>query len=78
MLQNVITNNRYTKAQVQAMYIKKLNKLADKVVSNSKYGTKHRIDKILFFKLKHLTSVLNDCTDNKTILLNQLVNVIKG
>lgn len=78
MYKNVLTDNKYTKCKVESVYVDKLNKMADKIVSNHRFGTKHRIDKLLFIKIKNLLNILRDTTDNRTIFLNQLMNVIRG
>lgn len=80
MFQSVISNYRYSVDDVKKLYIDTLNSIANKIVSNHKYGTNHKIEFITYFKIKRLLPIVNNncIMNNNTSLINELVETIKG
>lgn len=86
MYQNVVTNKKVKISDVCIKYTNKLISISDKINSNQKFDTSHKIDRLTFIKIKHLKNIIDNFNEdvnkcclsvlNKQELLISLNNII--
>jgi hypothetical protein len=86
MLLNALSSNKITLTDATYKLNKRLRQLGNNVLSNSRFGTKNKVDELQFYNIKYLSPLLAsyDETDykqylairNKQELLTQIYKLV--
>lgn len=83
MYQSVTNNRSFAVCDIEKKYLIHTINVADKLISNDKFGLNIDIDKLKFIKLKRLFNVLNNFNSDNCLCgadnqkLNKLNQVVK-
>lgn len=75
MYLNVLTDNKFKKSDIQALYDKQLHCQANAILYNCKYGTTFKTNKLLYLMLKYHKPAV-EANSGSTVVLNKLFDVL--
>ncbi len=76
MYQNVLTNHKITKDQIELLYKQKLNLIGDAILIKHRFGITRKIDRFKFIRLKNLLAFIKEPI--LTIPINTLYSVLNN